>query len=106
MVIEKYTKELREISKVELLTIMFNLMQSGHFSFVELSKVYVDVLEQKDADNRDLVCELGISLTMYKDGITGGTWAQAEQKANKALIRTGLFRGTGYEKKLIEKTNG
>lgn len=101
--IQKYTEELSIISKEELLYIFFNLLNTNKISFAELSTIYTQFLQEKDKENRALVCELGFSLVMYKDKVTGGTWKDAEIKANKALIQSRLFKGTKYEEKLKKK---
>jgi len=104
--IQKYFEELSNISKKDLLAIFYNLLKDEKVSYVELSTIYTQYLQDKNEDNNNLITELGMSLMMYKDKKTGGTWKQAETKANKALISSKLFKGTPYEEKLKSKING
>jgi len=101
--IQKYTEELSKVPEDELLYIIYNLLDTNKVSFEKLAELRIASLKAKDEANRELVCELGFSLVMYKDKITAGTWEQAEQKANKALIQSKLFKGTEYEINLAKK---
>lgn len=103
--LSKLSDHLKIIRKDELTAIIFDLIKSKTLSFTDFTKIYVSYLEEKDDDNKDLICELGYSLVQYKDAETAGTKEQLELKANKAIIASGLFSGTGYEKKLIDKIN-
>lgn len=102
--VKKYTEELSNLDPDDVKHIFFNLLKNKTVSFTDLSKVYVDYLESNEKENKNLICELGFSLVMFKEKQTGGTWEQANKKASKALIRSGLFAGTLYEKKLIKQT--
>lgn len=98
-------KELKQLDKKELLVVFLRLLESKHISYSDLSSVYVKFLENADNSNKELICELAISLSMFKDKFTGGTWEQAEAKANKALIASRIFKETKYEQKMIDELN-
>lgn len=102
---ETLIKELKSIDKEDLLIIFYLLLKTSYLSFSELSKIYVAFLEEEADDKRDLICELAMSLVQYKDKKTGGTKKQLALKAERAILRTNLFKGTKYEERLLKLVN-
>lgn len=100
--VKKYTEELSNLHENDRMYVIYNLLLNNKVSFATLSDLYVQALRKKEEEKAELICELGFSLVMYKNKVTGGTWEQAEVKANKALIESRLFKGTEYERKLLK----
>ena len=99
MEFEKVEQLISEIHPEYRSLLILNLFKSGKLKFEDISKQYVKYLESKDSDNRDLICELCVSLVQHRNPkLVGGTKSEAkefmENKAVKAIRRTNIFPET------------
>jgi hypothetical protein len=86
--------------------IIFQMLDTGVISFTEITKIYVSALQKKKEENSDIITELGFSLAMYKNrNFNQGTDEDLLLKANKALVKSQLFKGTEFEAELLSTSD-
>lgn len=87
-------------------SIIFQMLDTGVISFTEITKLYVSALQRQKEENSDTITELGYSLAMYKNrNFNKGTDEELLLKANKALIKSQLFKGTDFEAELLSTSD-
>lgn len=94
--------ELAEISPVLVNKVFVSLLKKGVVSYPEISKDYVDFLEEAEANARSLNAELAITLSDFKDPRTQDKMRlfKRNTKACQLLVASNMFKGTPYEKQL------
>ena len=70
-------------------------------SVTRLLEIYTYHLQVKNTNYREQIAELGVLACMYREPKTnGGTKESLEKRFKEAIIQSGLFQGTEFEKKL------
>ncbi len=98
---EKLLEQLRKLSKFDLKEIVFNLLLEEKLSYVELSELYTESLNEKLKQNNVLINGMAWPLIAYWEGnekeISRKHW---KAKSAWNLLKSGVFRNTEIEKDL------
>ena len=91
-------KSKRELTKEEQ---VFLWLISGDLSFTKLVSMYTNYLEAKDRDNSQQITDLAFIASMYRNPkMNTGTKETLEARFKKAIIKSGVFKGTKFEEEL------
>lgn len=102
MEINELLEQLKKKTKNELKYIVFKLLEGKKLDYTELSKVYVDYLQDKDYKNRVLITGLAYPLSQYWQDHRKNKEEKIFLKCKTAynLLKSKVFHTAGIEKDL------